>query len=242
MKKLLLFSFLSILLLACEKDDSLEPDTGEQHSEMSPTAMVPHHIPLSSRLFVYRPETSHPEWGVIYADESAGLTTTHGVDNLTICLDPSGLDLAPVQEILLSSNEGGNLGMSQGEVQTYVYKGVYSGGDFCSFIASAPLEAKGIATVSITHNNLGISFQGATKYSHSLNYKAQGMLSSVYGEEVAFNGHFRGVWDGLDPSTFKFQVIVDMRYPETEEFKYQQHYEGEKGAVSPFKSHKLPAH
>jgi hypothetical protein len=193
-----------IFAIGCQQQEAPLEQTlysTEQHSFLTKP-------PSYSGPYVVRAE--YPIFGewFIFSDPKTNLTALFGVDLFAACSDQGYfLDIMPVIDIYVPEDPNRIIEIQKGEVHTYVYEGLYTGGPIC------PMEviAYGMSDVVLTDNDLLTFSTPDNKNANAFGYMLHGKLTTPAGETVVFNAMSRSVWDGWDPETFKSVSKINLK-------------------------------
>ncbi len=211
MKQLLSILCLAFLLVACEKEELNPRQVERPVGELLPSKQSPgldkKGPPAQSGPYVVRSEES---FAFFISDEAAGVTAFLGFDATeAFCHEQIDYDLVPVQYVFAPSGDFRIISRFTGTVRTTVYEGIYTEGDICAFLASAPILAQGYSTVTHRDNDLLVDQQNPNRNAYG--WTAHGTLTDPNGDQVQFSWHLSVLWDGVNFEPFKVQTKLTLK-------------------------------
>jgi len=160
--------------------------------------------PGTSGPFVVRGQTT---FAVFYVDTKAGVSAIHGTDIIQFCQSGAPFDLVDLMSVSVPEDPNRLNQLMQGTVQTSVWP--FTVFDCNAFLNTAPLGT-GTANLINTDNDLLVFLNPNNVNANAFGFTAQGQLTRPDGSTAQFNGVNKSVWDGVDISTLKTTVKINL--------------------------------
>jgi hypothetical protein len=137
--------------------------------------------PEQSGMYIIRIESGFAVYAV---DFESGISASFGADNVAYCNgDPDYFDFVTDQIISVPSDELKGILLTQGEVYTEVFDGIFTGGEFCAFVLNTPILAQGMTKFVSTDNDL---FTSGNNNTNSWGTRGHGLLLNQDNETTIF--------------------------------------------------------
>ena len=181
MKNVVYLLMLSVLFLVGCSTEEL-PITDSTNADLNQVSLNGiSNAPEQSGMYVFRSENALAVYAV---DFESGISASFGADNVAFCDgDPNFLDFVTNQIINAPSDELKSILLTQGEVYTEVFDGIFMGGDFCDFLLNTPILAQGMTKFVSTDNDV---FGSGNNNSKSWGTRGHGRLINQDNETKNF--------------------------------------------------------
>jgi hypothetical protein len=205
---LLLMASMAFVLLGCS--DSSAPIVASSDAQHNASASL---LKTSGPgAWIYRFEAMY--W-YEYFDANTGLLLTLGVNDLDLlcALEGEGMDVFNIHDLYLPNSDPElrrNVSQAKGsDVIAFVWRADAFPEHLCVFRNNNEPLAIGTAHLVSTDNDYYAPYQD-NKNSNAFGVKAEGTLKGPDGQAYKLNLVYRGLWDGVDPASYKEVLKIQL--------------------------------